>query len=151
MHLPSLSVPFSKQDLLGDGEKEGANVLYSLGFRVYLKVPYCRFDSGPDPVYTSRVRITRRQEAARMAGEQGQELRDKIRSLQHSKNRTRPRERIIPHPETGERARELTEHNGDSTAVITSTDNRQDVQITPRTHVQSLGAGFMTGEGQRGQ
>ena len=73
-----------------------------------------------------------------MSGEQGQELRDKIRSLQHSENRTRPRERIIPHPETGERARQLTEFNGDSTAVITSTDNRQDVNITPRTHVQQL-------------
>ena len=79
-----------------------------------------------------------------MAGEQGQELRDKIRSLQHSKNRTRPRERIIPHPETGERAKEITEFNGDSNAVITSTDNRQDVNIIPRTHVQQLA--FQAGE-----
>ena len=81
-----------------------------------------------------------------MSGEQGQELRDKIRSLQHSKNRTRPRERIIPHPETGERASQTREFNGDSDALITRTDNRQDVNIIPRTHVQALGAGFLGGD-----
>jgi hypothetical protein len=75
------------------------------------------------------------------------EFRERLRSIGFKTGNTKQRSKIITHPETGERANRIEEFNGDSNAVITQTDNRQDVNITPKTHVQSLS--FMENDGRR--
>lgn len=72
-----------------------------------------------------------------------EQFRDRVRSIGFlGGGRTRDKVRTVTRPETdpgvdaGERAKETTDELG---TVITTSDNRQDVTITPPTHHQEIG------------
>jgi len=74
--------------------------------------------------------------------ETGAEFNARMRSLQVIKGgRTKPKERIITRPndkgvDVGKRAKQVKDETG---SVVTTSDNRQDVNIVPQTVYQEIG------------
>ena len=77
--------------------------------------------------------------------ETGAEFNARMRSLQVIKGgRTKPKERIITRSndggiDIGKRAKQVKDETG---SVVTTSDNRQDVNIVPETHYQEVKMGF---------
>lgn len=78
-----------------------------------------------------------------MDGETPEKFRERMRSIGFmAGGRTRDRVRTVTRPENdpgvdaGKRAKQVTDELG---TVITQSDNRQDVTITPPTHHQEIG------------
>jgi hypothetical protein len=74
-----------------------------------------------------------------------EQFRERMRSVGYISRQTRDRTRVITRPEddagvdAGRKAKQTRDELG---TVITESDNRQDVNIHPATHVAQLGIGI---------